>query len=109
MIKDGEVWVLYKHLFDSQVSKTNLNVQHLRSELLFGSPIRTTIGDSQDRYEDVNDRSQEQEDIVSEFQVNIRREFTLDKSNPTLESSVYSKLLYDLDYREALEDSVWRW
>ena len=57
MIKDEEVWVLYKHLFDSKVSKNNLNVQGLRSELLFGSPIRTKMGDSYDRYEDLNDRS----------------------------------------------------
>ena len=39
----------------------------------------------------------------------IRREFQSDESHLELNRSVYSKLLYDTDYRDSLEETVERW
>ena len=67
-VSDEQLWQTYRSLFDNQLSKDNLNVSYLRSQMTSAGPIK----DGDIRYNNVKDRKSEQYAVAKDFSKRIR-------------------------------------
>jgi len=90
IVKDRELWLVFKSFFDKGLTYSNLKSKYTRSILQMGAPLEVNGV----RYQDRVDRAEDQGDFIEEYSKGIE-DYYLDREGPGIRYLMFQELLIE--------------
>ena len=102
-IGDSSKWKNYNAYFDTEVSASNLTVKFMRTILLAAGPIK----DGSIRYDNLKDRSTDQDKFVTKFHKTLREITKKDNEKyKNVNVRIWGRLIYNVIFQEITQGDV---